>query len=138
MGYIVAKISNMDSLMQIKINKLLFLIAIASITRILGWCEQTPLEFTPPKAALYYLPYCPYSQEVLHYLKQIHKTVILKNVSTDPSAKKELKLLGGQLRVPCLIVDDKVIYGSAPIIQWLSENKDLLINDSIEKEQASF
>lgn len=79
-----------------------------------------------PQLTLYYTSYCPYSQKVLSYLEQIHKSVPMKNVESSRRAKDELRAVGGKLQVPCLVIDGKALYESDAIIQWLSEHKDLL------------
>ncbi len=79
-----------------------------------------------PVLLLYYSPYCPYSMKVVDYLKQIHKSVPMKNVQNNAEAKKELRERGGKAQVPCLIIDGKPLYESQAIIQWLSEHKDVL------------
>lgn len=79
-----------------------------------------------PKLLLYYLSWCPYSQRVLEYLNQIHRTVPMKNIQQDPSAKDDLRKIGGKTQVPCLIIDGKAMYESQTIIQWLSQNRQVL------------
>ena len=74
------------------------------------------------EATLYYLPSCPYSKEVLDYLQKTHRTISLKNLQNNPQGRDELKRVGGELRVPCLVVDNKAIYGASNIIEWLDEN----------------
>lgn len=73
---------------------------------------------------LYYASYCPYSQKVLDYLREIHKTVPMKNVENNQHYKDELLKQGGILQVPCLIVDGQAIYNSGSIINWLSSHQD--------------
>jgi glutaredoxin len=75
---------------------------------------------------LFYTPWCPYSQKVLNYLKQIHKTVPMRNIQNDPAGKELLKSKGGNAQVPCLFIDGKPLYESDAIIQWLSKHKDSL------------
>jgi glutaredoxin len=72
--------------------------------------------------ALYYSPRCPHSQRVLSYMRSQNISVPLKDVTQDSQAKEELRVIGGHLIVPCLIVDGSPIYQDADIIQWLSEN----------------
>lgn len=72
---------------------------------------------------LYYSPYCPYSQKVLKYIKNIHKQVPMKNVADDPQAKAEFKKLGGKMQVPCLVIDGRAMYESNDIINWLSQHQ---------------
>jgi glutaredoxin len=79
-----------------------------------------------PTLTLYYTPYCPYSQKVLNYLNQIHKTVPMKNVDKDVQAKQELKRIGGRMQVPCLVINGEALYESQDIINWLSQHQDYL------------
>ncbi len=83
---------------------------------------------TPQSRALmlYYSPACPYSQKVLKYLQQIHKTIPMKSVANDPIAKKELREYGGKMQVPCLLIDGKPLYESDAIILWLSQHQESL------------
>lgn len=73
---------------------------------------------------LYYTNYCPYSQKVLTYLREIHKTVPMKEVENNQVYKDELLKVGGKLQVPCLIVDGKAIYNSDAIIDWMGSHQD--------------
>ncbi|MBS0650209.1 MAG: glutathione S-transferase N-terminal domain-containing protein [Verrucomicrobia bacterium] len=77
-----------------------------------------------PVLVFYYSPYCGYSQKVISYLKQIHKTVPMKNVINNREAKEELRKFGGIMQVPCLLIDGKPLYESDLIIQWLSEHQE--------------
>lgn len=70
-------------------------------------------------ATLYYLPYCPYSRQVLTYLEQNSHPLIMKDVSQDPETVDELVSRGGQARVPCLIDGDEAFYGATAVIDWL-------------------
>ena len=85
---------------------------------------QTIAEMPQVKTiALYYMPQCPHSQKVLAYLRKENISIPLKDVSKDAQAKEELRVIGGHMIVPCLIVDGRPIYNDYDIIQWLSENK---------------
>jgi glutaredoxin len=79
-----------------------------------------------PKAdlTLFYLSYCPYCQEVLGFLNSIYKTIPMRDVNKDASAKADLKKMGGMLEVPCLIINGYAIYRAKPIIEWLSEHQE--------------
>lgn len=79
-----------------------------------------------PQLLLYYLPWCPYSQRVLDHLKQMHRTLPMKNLQQDTKGKEELRKIGGKAQVPCLIINGKAMYESAIIIQWLTQNKSTL------------
>lgn len=72
---------------------------------------------------LYYSNYCPYSQKVLSYLSQIHRTVPMVNVVNNPEAVAALMQVGGKKQVPCLVIDGVALYESDAIIQWLSEHQ---------------
>jgi len=97
---------------------LLFLLCFASLS-----AETSPAD-APASITLYYLPYCPHSLKVLHYLEEHpdHR-VLLKNVGQDPQAKEELRKVGGNMLVPCLVVNGEAIYNADDIIQWLSTHK---------------
>jgi glutaredoxin len=83
-----------------------------------------------PSLVLYYSSYCPHSQKVLHYLKKIHKTIPMKNVKDNPQYKEELARDGGQLLVPCLVIDGKGLYDADTIIEWLSQHQNQLLESS--------
>ena len=79
-----------------------------------------------PHLVLYYLPWCPYCQKITDYLKQIHRSVPMKNLQYDTNNKEELRKIGGKTQVPCLIINGKAMYESSAILQWLSQNKSIL------------
>lgn len=79
-----------------------------------------------PSLQLYYLPWCPYSQKVIAYLQEIHKTVPLENLQKNPKGRNDLLKIGGKTQVPCLIINDYPLYESDAIIKWISENKQCL------------
>lgn len=85
--------------------------------------NQQAISRENPHLLLYYLPWCPYSQKVLDYLRQVHRTLPMKNLQQDNQGKEELRRIGGKAQVPCLIINGKAMYESAAIIQWLSQNK---------------
>lgn len=70
-------------------------------------------------ATLYYLPYCPYSRQVLAYLEEAPHSLIMKDLSVDIAAREELLKRGGEARVPCLITNNQAIYGAQAVIEWL-------------------
>lgn len=72
-----------------------------------------------PILTLYYKPSCPFCQKVLAFLKNIGKTIPLKNINQDLRAKKELVHLGGKSQVPCLFIDGKPLYESDNIINCI-------------------
>jgi glutathione S-transferase len=70
-------------------------------------------------ATLYYLPYCPYSRQVLTHLEHAPHPLIMKDLSIDVEAREELLHKGGEARVPCLITNKQAIYGAQAVIDWL-------------------
>lgn len=72
---------------------------------------------------LYYAPTCPYSREVLNYLKEKNITIPLCDVTQDMKGKEQLKSYGIPARVPCLVIEGKPLYDSGAIIHWLAENE---------------
>ncbi len=80
-------------------------------------------EFQIQSIALYYKPTCPHSKKVLSYLRSQHISIPLKDVTKDKQAKEDLRVIGGYLIVPCLIVNGSPIYDASDIIQWLSEHR---------------
>ena len=72
---------------------------------------------------LFYRPMCPYCQKVIHYIEQNNISLELKDVSGNSENHQELLTIGGKTQVPCLNIDEKALYESDDIIQWLSENK---------------
>jgi glutaredoxin 3 len=75
---------------------------------------------------LYYTTYCPYSQKVLRYLQQIHKSVPMVSLDNNPKEKAKLIKEGGKAQVPCLFIDGRAMYESGDIINWLSQHQNEL------------
>ncbi len=78
---------------------------------------------------LYYTPNCPYCHEVMDYLHSIHKTVPMTNLDGNDAGQKELQRIGGEVHVPCLVVDGKAYYGSDDAIGWLSKHQSQLSDE---------
>lgn len=73
--------------------------------------------------ALYYRPGCPYCVKVLNFLTKNSMAIPLKNISEDPKARETLLKNGGKTQVPCLSINNKFMYESSDIIEWLNKNK---------------
>ncbi|MCH9613845.1 MAG: hypothetical protein SP1CHLAM54_08540 [Chlamydiia bacterium] len=73
---------------------------------------------------LYYKPTCPFSQKVLKFISENKYDIPTKDVSVDEKAASELLHLGGKKQVPCLFIDDKALYESDAIIEYLKTRKD--------------
>lgn len=65
---------------------------------------------------------CPYCQRVLRFIADRRIPLRLRDIVTEPAARKELVEVGGQEQVPCLFVDGKPMYESADIIRFLEAN----------------
>lgn len=90
-----------------------------------SFAEETSPPPQKAQIALYYAPWCPWSQKVLHYLESIHKQVPLKNVE-ELRYKEELLKYGGKNIVPCLVVEHTAIYDPSKIIDWLASHQSQL------------
>ncbi len=75
-----------------------------------------------PSLILFYRPTCPYCQKVLAFIKSHEIAVEMKDISRDPSLRDELITQGGKSQVPCLLIDNKPLYESDDIIDWLKKN----------------
>ena len=72
---------------------------------------------------LYYYPTCPYCRKVTRFIdKNNLEEIELKNINQDQAAEEKLIEIGGKRQVPCLFIDDKPLYESVDIINWLKSN----------------
>lgn len=75
------------------------------------------------KLELYYFDACPYCQRVMNYIKETNrKDIVYKDIHADKEAYQTLLEKGGMDQVPCLMIDDKALYESLDIIEWLKNN----------------
>lgn len=72
---------------------------------------------------LYYKPSCPYCHKVLDALKQMGKSLPMKNINEDKQSRQELEK-AGKVQVPCLFINGQPLYESDHIIKWLEANQD--------------
>lgn len=75
------------------------------------------------KLALYYRPTCPFCIRVLDFIERNDIHVDMHNISDDSEAVATLVRVGGKRQVPCLFIDDKPLYESGDIIDWLQTNR---------------
>ena len=76
------------------------------------------------KLKLYIRETCPFCMKVLDYMDENNiEDIELIDISKDEMAKKELEEKGGKNQVPCLKIDDRYMYESLDIIEYLKENK---------------
>lgn len=78
-----------------------------------------------PELLLVILPGCPYCKQVLAYLKKAGIQIPMCNAN-DAVCKDKLIKDGGVAQVPCLFINDRPLYESPRIIQWLKENDQML------------
>ena len=75
---------------------------------------------------LFYKETCPYCQKVLVTLRELGKTIKLRDIRSHPAVAEELITRGGKRQVPCLFIDDSPLYESDSIILWIEEHATLL------------
>lgn len=112
--------------MNIRCMVLSGLLMISSFSLQATACQIPEHPTEKPSLLLYYLPWCPYSQKVLVFLSEIHKTVPTANLQKNDQGREELQRIGGRMQVPCLIINGCALYESDAIIHWLKENQSLL------------
>ncbi|MDR1088099.1 MAG: glutathione S-transferase N-terminal domain-containing protein [Coriobacteriales bacterium] len=69
---------------------------------------------------LYYLPTCPYSLKVLHFIRDKDIPLELR-ATTEPEHRDFLLAHGGKNQVPCLFIGESPLYESDDIIAYLDE-----------------
>lgn len=72
---------------------------------------------------LYYKKVCPFSQKVLRAIEDNNlKNIELREITEVEQYREELVNIGGKEQVPCLFIDEKPMYESDDIINYLLEN----------------
>lgn len=69
---------------------------------------------------LYHMPSCPYCLKVRRYMEAHDIEIPLRDITADPTARDQLKRVGGKVQVPCLFIDGTPLYESDDIITYLS------------------
>ncbi|MDP8212950.1 MAG: glutathione S-transferase N-terminal domain-containing protein [Candidatus Zapsychrus exili] len=72
--------------------------------------------------SLYYMPTCPYCGKVIQFMRENDICILLKDIAVDESSRKKLIEMGGKSQVPCLVIDQRALYESDDIIEWLKNN----------------
>lgn len=108
-------------------------------------CHAAQKEYAKEEVTLFCSSTCPPCQKVLEYLRQIDRSVTVRNVMESQENFDALMRLGGKAQVPCLAVDNMAIYDSNSIINWLSQNKEGLpsykakiVRETPKEEPAHF
>lgn len=78
------------------------------------------------KLELYYYESCPFCQIVLQAVNELGINLTYCDIMNDTSALERHINTTGRRTVPCLYIDDKPMFESRDIINWLTENKDKL------------
>ena len=78
------------------------------------------------KIELYYYNQCPFCQLVLNKIKALglQDKIEFKNTMEDPQSRSLHLKTTGRTTVPCLYVDQKPMFESSDICDWLESNKE--------------
>lgn len=88
--------------------------------------EQAKIDAQTAKLALYQYPACPFCVKVRRAIKRNGLNIETRNVKTSEQYKQELTQGGGQLKVPCLRIEEDNgdvhwMYESGDIISYLEQ-----------------
>ena len=77
------------------------------------------------KLELFYYNQCPFCFRVVKAIDELglQEKITFRNVLDNPQDRKYHMDQTGRTTVPCLYVDDKPMFESADIIQWLKDKK---------------
>jgi|GEM_PF-956221 glutaredoxin 3 len=98
---------------------------LVSLNELIAYTEEKVYTQERPHLVLYYRPSCPYCKKIENYLRKEKKwdSIEKKNIQNQ-KALDELIKKGGKRQVPCLMINDKPLYESNDILNWLKANKD--------------
>ncbi len=69
---------------------------------------------------LYMFETCPYCRRVIAYIKESGRTdVEFHDIRKSEADRLYLNMVGGKEQVPCLFIDERPLYESSDIIEWL-------------------
>lgn len=72
---------------------------------------------------LYYYESCPFCQLVLGVIKSLNLKVVFRDITKDKSALNKLISDTGRRTVPCLYINEKPMFESRDISEWLKKNE---------------
>lgn len=72
---------------------------------------------------LYYKESCPFCKRVLHFMDNVGITCEMKDTLISNNAE-ELMEIGGKTQVPCMVIDEKPMYESMDIINYIKDRVD--------------
>jgi glutaredoxin len=77
----------------------------------------------PRKKVLYI--FCPFCHRILQKIEalDLKDSITFKNTSQDPVARSFHMKVTGRTTVPCLYIDDKPMFESSEIGNWLEQNQ---------------
>ncbi|WP_127716618.1 glutathione S-transferase N-terminal domain-containing protein [Halobacteriovorax sp. HLS] len=78
------------------------------------------------KLELFYYDACPFCQYVLGTINKLNVKVDLCNIQEDQKCYERLVQDTGRRTVPCLYIDNKAMFESSDIMQWLEDNQEKL------------
>lgn len=77
------------------------------------------------KLELYYFEACPFCVRVLEHIKRLglQDSIEYKDILKNPELREKHVEKTGRATVPCLYIDEKPLFESDDIMQWLDKNK---------------
>ena len=78
------------------------------------------------KLELFYYDGCPFCQYVLGTIQKLNVKVSLCNIQESEEHYERLVADTGRKTVPCLYIDNKPMFESSDIMQWLEKNQSKL------------
>ena len=82
---------------------------------------QASVDEQTGKLALYHYKACPFCVKVRRAMKRQSLAIDTRDVKRSETAKEELLAGAGQLKVPCLRIED-----AGGRVQWMYESKDII------------
>lgn len=79
-----------------------------------------------PYLELFKFDSCPFCVLVMNEVEKLSIKVDMKDIVSDSNNRERLLRETGRQTVPCLFVDNKPMFESRDIINWLNENKENL------------
>lgn len=76
-----------------------------------------------PYLELFKFDSCPYCQMVMTTVSNLNIKVEMRDILESPDQRERLLKDTGRQTVPCLYIDNKPMFESRDIIQWLEENQ---------------
>jgi glutaredoxin len=78
---------------------------------------------TYPYLELFKFDSCPYCQLVMHEIENLNIKVEMRDIIANAGDRERLLNDTGRQTVPCLYIDNKPMFESRDIVNWLNENQ---------------